>query len=138
MESAARIRRAKANVMTLTSSPFSTSTTHRFATFARRLRSGEVTADGTARELLVRIAAADRKLQALHIVDSERALARAEALDRLLSAGVDLGPLMGLPIAVKDLFSVEGMPTTPAATSTSPTSSHRRAPSSIVCSAQAA
>jgi len=32
------------------------------------------------------------------------------AVDRLLAAGIDLGPLMGVPIAVKDLFSVTGMP----------------------------
>ena len=30
----------------------------------------------------------------------------------MLAAGIDLGPLMGVPIAVKDLFSVDGMPTT--------------------------
>ena len=52
------------------------------------------------------------KLRAFTFVDTERALARAKAIDRLLAAGIDLGPLMGVPIAVKDLFSVDGMPTT--------------------------
>jgi aspartyl-tRNA(Asn)/glutamyl-tRNA(Gln) amidotransferase subunit A len=32
-------------------------------------------------------------------------------LDRLLATGIDLGPLMGMPVAVKDLFTVSGMPT---------------------------
>ena len=45
------------------------------------------------------------------ISDHEGALARATAVDALHSAGVDLGPLMGVPIALKDLFSVHGMPT---------------------------
>ena len=80
--------------------------------YARRLRNGEITAHFTTRELLARIDAADRKLRAYTYVDAERALARAAALDQLLAAGVDLGPLMGVPIAVKDLFSVDGMPTT--------------------------
>jgi aspartyl-tRNA(Asn)/glutamyl-tRNA(Gln) amidotransferase subunit A len=33
-------------------------------------------------------------------------------MDRLLATGTDLGPLMGVPIAIKDLFTVSGMPTT--------------------------
>ena len=36
----------------------------------------------------------------------------ASAIDGLLASGVDLGPLMGVPVAIKDLFAVEGMPTT--------------------------
>jgi aspartyl-tRNA(Asn)/glutamyl-tRNA(Gln) amidotransferase subunit A len=82
------------------------------ADHAQRLRNGQLTAHGTTRELLARIDAADRKLHAYTHVDRERALARAAALDQLLAAGIDLGPLMGVPIAVKDLFSVDGMPTT--------------------------
>ena len=95
--------------MNLPPSPFErTSLAH----YAQRLRNGDVTAHRTTRELLARIDAADRKLRAYTYVDAERALARAAALDQLLAAGIDLGPLMGVPIAVKDLFSVDGMPTT--------------------------
>ena len=30
----------------------------------------------------------------------------------MLASGTDLGPLMGVPVAIKDLFAVNGMPTT--------------------------
>ena len=95
--------------MNLPASPFHDTP---LATFARRLRSGEASALGATRNLLRRIETLDAKLHAYTFVDAERALARAAALDQLLTAGVNLGPLMGVPIAVKDLFSVDGMPTT--------------------------
>jgi len=95
--------------MNLPPSPFQ----HRsLATYARQLRSGELTAQRATRELLARIETAEPKLHAYTHVDAPRALACAAALDELLAAGTDLGPLMGVPIAVKDLFSVDGMPTT--------------------------
>lgn len=70
----------------------------------------------SARELtqatLARIGALEPRLQAFMHLDAARAVAHAEAIDRLRDAGVNLGPLMGVPVAVKDLFSVDGMPTT--------------------------
>ncbi|MDQ2928744.1 MAG: amidase [Pseudomonadota bacterium] len=93
----------------MTPSPFHDIT---LATFARRLRAGELSAEATTRTLLTRIDTANPKLRAFTFIAAERALAQAAAVDRLLAAGVDLGPLMGVPIAVKDLFSVDGMPTT--------------------------
>lgn len=44
-------------------------------------------------------------------VDDGGSLAQAEAVDRALAAGVDLGPWMGIPVSVKDLFGVSGYPT---------------------------
>ncbi len=41
----------------------------------------------------------------------ERAMRDAETADRLFRAGIDLGPLQGIPISVKDLFGVAGLPT---------------------------
>jgi aspartyl-tRNA(Asn)/glutamyl-tRNA(Gln) amidotransferase subunit A len=76
------------------------------------LRRGEVTALGLAQSALERIEAFEPRLQAFTHVDAERALSHARALDMLRTSGVDLGPLMGVPVAVKDLFSVDGMPTT--------------------------
>jgi aspartyl-tRNA(Asn)/glutamyl-tRNA(Gln) amidotransferase subunit A len=81
-------------------------------TFGRRLRAGEITAEAATAACLGRIEALDGRLGAWQHVAPEEALAAARAVDRLLAAGTDLGPLMGVPVAVKDIFAVEGMPTT--------------------------
>ena len=81
------------------------------AEYGRRLRSGETSADAAPRAYLDRIEALEPRLGAYECVAGERALAAARALDALLAAGTDLGPLMGVPVAVKDLFAVEGLPT---------------------------
>jgi aspartyl-tRNA(Asn)/glutamyl-tRNA(Gln) amidotransferase subunit A len=81
------------------------------AEYGRRLRSGETSAEAATRAYLDRIEALDPRLGAYECVTGERALAAARALDALLAAGTDLGPLMGVPVAVKDLFAVEGLPT---------------------------
>lgn len=56
-------------------------------------------------------AAAD-ELGALWELAAESALAAANALDRRLHRGEDAGPLVGVPLAVKDCFDVAGLPTT--------------------------
>ena len=80
--------------------------------FGRRLRSGRVRAAEATDAYLARIEALDPRLGAFEHVDPARARAQARALDDLRAAGTDLGPLMGVPVAVKDLFAVAGMPTT--------------------------
>ena len=42
--------------------------------------------------------------------DPDRARAQAEAAARAFAAGLDLGPMQGLPISVKDLYGVPGWP----------------------------
>jgi aspartyl-tRNA(Asn)/glutamyl-tRNA(Gln) amidotransferase subunit A len=79
---------------------------------SRDLRSGAVTSLALVEASLSRIAALEARMQAFSHLDGERALRHAQAIDRLRAAGIDLGPLMGMPIAVKDLFSIDGMPTT--------------------------
>ncbi|KVE25244.1 amidase [Burkholderia singularis] len=44
-------------------------------------------------------------------VDAQRARAAADAHDRLRAAGVELSPLAGIPVSVKDLFDVAGQVT---------------------------
>jgi aspartyl-tRNA(Asn)/glutamyl-tRNA(Gln) amidotransferase subunit A len=80
------------------------------AEYGARLRRGVVSAEDVTRALLGRIEALDPKLGAYTFVARDTVLATARAIDALLGAGTDLGPLMGVPVAVKDLYFVEGMP----------------------------
>lgn len=82
------------------------------APYGQRLRASETTAEDVTRAYLDRIAALDSDLGAYQHVANDTALAHARAIDALLKSGVDLGPLMGVPVAVKDLVAVDGMPTT--------------------------
>ncbi len=67
--------------------------------------------DASARELadlaLARIAALDPQLNAFGAVHADRALTEADAADRRRAAGED-GPLLGVPIAVKDEIDIGG------------------------------
>jgi aspartyl-tRNA(Asn)/glutamyl-tRNA(Gln) amidotransferase subunit A len=82
------------------------------AGYAARLRKREITAEAATKAYLARIDALDPRLGAFQHVAREQALACARGIDALLAGGIDLGPLMGVPVAIKDLFAVEGMPTT--------------------------
>ena len=79
---------------------------------ARAIRAGELTAAAVAEHFLQRIDALEPRLGAFTVVCAERARAQAQAADRQLAAGVDLGPLHGIPYVAKDLFDVAGLPTT--------------------------
>ena len=61
---------------------------------------------------LKRIELLNKKLHSYIYIDYEGAIKSASAIDNLISSGVDLGPLMGTPIAIKDICAVSGMPTT--------------------------
>ena len=79
---------------------------------AARLRARELTAVALTEHTLERIRALDGRLHAFIALTAERALAQARAADLALQAGVDLGPLHGIPFAVKDLYDVAGVATT--------------------------
>ena len=79
---------------------------------AAMLRSGETTPTKLTEHLLARIEALNGPLNAFNLVTADRAMAEARAAEALLSGGRDLGPLHGIPYAVKDLFDVTGLPTT--------------------------
>jgi aspartyl-tRNA(Asn)/glutamyl-tRNA(Gln) amidotransferase subunit A len=79
--------------------------------FATAFRAGRLRSRDVTQAILARIDALQSRLAAYSYVDHEGALTRASAVDAMQAAGIDLGPLMGLPIALKDLYSVRGMPT---------------------------
>jgi aspartyl-tRNA(Asn)/glutamyl-tRNA(Gln) amidotransferase subunit A len=79
---------------------------------ARDLRERRATATDLVRHALDAIAALDPPLNAFVSVDAEGAQAAARQADRELADGVDRGPLHGVPVAVKDLVMVAGMPAT--------------------------
>jgi aspartyl-tRNA(Asn)/glutamyl-tRNA(Gln) amidotransferase subunit A len=81
------------------------------ADVAPRLASGDVSAAALVRACLDRIDARE-ELHAFITVLADQALADADAADREIAAGRYLGPLHGIPISLKDLIAVGGVPTT--------------------------
>lgn len=81
------------------------------ASWAKQVRRKEFTFEQTINACLAR-AEANAHLGAFECMDTDRARATAIAMDELLASGRDLGPLMGLPIGVKDIMAVEDLPTT--------------------------
>ncbi|ROR42006.1 Asp-tRNA(Asn)/Glu-tRNA(Gln) amidotransferase subunit GatA [Kitasatospora cineracea] len=79
---------------------------------ATAIAKGEVSAVEVAQAHLDRIDAVDKKVNAFLHVDREGALAAARAVDDKRAAGAELGPLAGVPLALKDVFTTRGMPTT--------------------------
>lgn len=82
------------------------------AALAQAIRSGRTTAERVTRACLDRIAQLDPALGAFAHVATDQALAAARAVDAVIAAGGDPGPLGGVPVAVKDILAVDGMPTT--------------------------
>ena len=82
-----------------------------FAAYGADLRAGRVTAERVTRDYLDRIEALAPRLTPYVQVTAERAMQTARGIDQVLAGGTDLGPLMGVPVAVKDLFAVEGTDT---------------------------
>lgn len=78
--------------------------------FAKDFRAGKVTSEAVTKTYLARIEKLDAKLQAFESIAKDSAIATAKAMDLLIKSGTDLGPLMGVPIAVKDVFLISGMP----------------------------
>jgi aspartyl-tRNA(Asn)/glutamyl-tRNA(Gln) amidotransferase subunit A len=78
----------------------------------RLMTAGEVSAVEVTRAHLERIAAVDSRVHAFLYVDADGALDAARAVDAARVRGETLGPLAGVPIAVKDVMATRGVPTT--------------------------
>jgi len=83
-------------------------------TFARQWRAGQISAVELTDHCLRRIDAINPRLNAFTLVMAEAARQQARQADRDLASGTDLGPLQGVPMAVKDLIDIRGTPTTAA------------------------
>ncbi|MGQ0624739.1 MAG: Asp-tRNA(Asn)/Glu-tRNA(Gln) amidotransferase subunit GatA [Sporichthyaceae bacterium] len=76
------------------------------------IAAGEASAVEVTRAHLDRIAKVDDRVHAYLHVDTEGALAAAAAVDAQRAAGEVLGPLAGVPLALKDILTQDGIPTT--------------------------
>jgi len=81
------------------------------ADIACAVASGQTSALQVIEATLGRIRGRDHLLNAFTAITAERALLRAHALDAARAGGRPIGPLAGVPFAVKNLFDVEGLPT---------------------------
>lgn len=75
-------------------------------TVGEALRAREVRAVDLAEDAL-----AASTLGAYRTMDPERTRRMARAADAALDAGLDTGPLLGVPVSIKDLYGVPGYPT---------------------------
>src|SRR5699024_7728856 len=106
MSSASRSRRSSGRT------DMSELTTATAATLAARIASREVSAEEVTRAHLDRIAEVDGEINAFLHVGADRALESARAVDARIAAGEEVGPLAGVPVALKDVFTTTDAPTT--------------------------
>jgi aspartyl-tRNA(Asn)/glutamyl-tRNA(Gln) amidotransferase subunit A len=79
---------------------------------ANSVRSGAQSAVDVLEEHLAVIEARDGEVHAFNLVTAQEARQQAIAVDRLVHAGEDPGPLAGVPVALKDNLCTRGVPTT--------------------------
>jgi aspartyl-tRNA(Asn)/glutamyl-tRNA(Gln) amidotransferase subunit A len=73
---------------------------------------GRVSVAALAEQHFERITAVDPAIHSYLALSRERALAQAEKVDAAVRAGEALGPLAGVPIGIKDVLTVQGVPAT--------------------------
>lgn len=78
----------------------------------RQLVTKERSAEEIAREYLERLAQLEPQLKSFITVTEELALQQAKAVDARIRAGEEIGPLAGIPLAVKDNLCTQGIRTT--------------------------
>lgn len=78
---------------------------------ARLIRDGAISSQQLVEACLERVRETDAEIRAWAFLDPDHALAQARAADDLRQRGLPIGPLHGVPIAVKDIFDTADMPT---------------------------
>ncbi|MBB1053271.1 Asp-tRNA(Asn)/Glu-tRNA(Gln) amidotransferase subunit GatA [Dietzia sp. B44] len=87
-------------------------TTATAAELAGRIAAREVSSEEVTRAHLDRISEVDGEINAFLHVGADEALEAARTVDARLAAGEELGPLAGVPVALKDVFTTTDAPTT--------------------------
>jgi len=82
------------------------------AQLARDIREGRVTASAVLEEHLKRVDEREGEIHAFNLVTTEQARSTAAEVDEAVKAGKPLGPLAGVPIALKDNMCTRGVETT--------------------------
>lgn len=93
------------------SSPGASST---ISHLAQSIRSASLTASDNLNNTLQRIAEVDQYINAFLTIDVERLQKRAAFIDEQIRQGREVGPLAGVPVAVKDNICTKHLPTTAA------------------------
>ena len=75
------------------------------------MRAGEVTSVELTDEAIARIERDDKVINAICVPDFDRARAAAHRADQARARGED-GPLLGVPVTVKECYNMAGLPTT--------------------------
>ena len=78
---------------------------------AERIAGGDMSAEDYVGACLERIEAVDDKVRAFVHLDPNEALTQARALDERRRNGQPIGPLHGIPVAIKDIFDTADYPT---------------------------
>ena len=79
---------------------------------ARQIRMGKASSQEVVRAALPRVRALDPRLTTFITITEEEALRQARQADDALRQGKALGPLRGVPVALKDNFETRGVRTT--------------------------
>ena len=77
----------------------------------RLIRDGVISSEQFVDACLARIAEVDGRVQAWTFLDPNYALQQARAADQRRLSGAPIGPLHGVPVAIKDIFDTADMPT---------------------------
>lgn len=77
---------------------------------ARAIREGKVTSPELVQAAKARIEAVDGDIHAMTALDWDAAMRRAEEIQARIDKGEDVGPLAGVPMAIKDNICMRGMP----------------------------
>ncbi|HEX6475904.1 MAG TPA: Asp-tRNA(Asn)/Glu-tRNA(Gln) amidotransferase subunit GatA [Acidimicrobiales bacterium] len=78
---------------------------------ADAVRRGDRSARQLTEEHLAAVATAEPEVHAFNLVMADTARAEADEVDRRVAAGDDVGPLAGVPVALKDNICTRGVPT---------------------------